>query len=131
MHQHRRTPDVRIKRPRALTGSQESGDAAVRSTLEAVIQDPQLVSRPGHERVDLYRVFHVIWQASEAFHQLALSKMIAEEVAQLTEARELRIWHDQIQYKPAGKGGAIRRLTAAMTQSQNGRNLLGVTRPYQ
>ncbi len=50
---------------RALTGSQVSGDAAVRATLEAVIQGPDLVSRRGHERTDLYRVFHVIWSASE------------------------------------------------------------------
>ena len=30
---------------------------------------------------------------------------IGEEAAQLTGTSELRIWHDQIQYKPAGKGG--------------------------
>jgi phytanoyl-CoA hydroxylase len=31
--------------------------------------------------------------------------MICEEMAQLTGADSLRIWHDQIQYKPAARGG--------------------------
>ena len=46
-----------------------------------------------------------IWEASNAFHRLINHPIIAEEVAQLTGATELRIWHDQIQYKPAAKGG--------------------------
>jgi CheY-like chemotaxis protein/DNA-directed RNA polymerase specialized sigma24 family protein len=49
---------------RALTGSQVSGDAAVRAALEAIIQDASLI-RPGAERVSLYRVFHAIWTTSE------------------------------------------------------------------
>ena len=46
-----------------------------------------------------------IWEASDAFHGLIKHPTIAEEVVQLTRATELRIWHDQIQYKPAAKGG--------------------------
>ena len=38
---------------RALTGSQTSGDAAVRAALEAVIQDPAVIGRAGHERVGI------------------------------------------------------------------------------
>ena len=49
---------------RALTGSQTSGDAAVRAVLEAVIQDANVIGAPGQERVGLYRLFHVIWTAS-------------------------------------------------------------------
>jgi len=46
-----------------------------------------------------------IWEASDPFNELVRSKQIAEEVAQLIAARQLRVWHDQIQYKPAGVGG--------------------------
>jgi ectoine hydroxylase-related dioxygenase (phytanoyl-CoA dioxygenase family) len=46
-----------------------------------------------------------IWQASEPFHQLIQHPKIAKGLAQLTGAKELRIWHDQIQYKPAAIGG--------------------------
>src|ERR1051326_7805219 len=42
-----------------------------------------------------------IWEASDAFHGIIANPTIVEEVAQLTGASELRIWHDQIQYKTA------------------------------
>ena len=46
-----------------------------------------------------------IWEASPAFAKLTCNPVILEEIAQLTGADELRVWHDQIQYKPARKGG--------------------------
>lgn len=46
-----------------------------------------------------------IWEASEPFRELIFNSKIVEEVAQLTGASQLRVWHDQIQYKPAGRGG--------------------------
>lgn len=48
-----------------------------------------------------------IWMASDAFRRHALANpTVCEEVAQLHDgANALRIWHDQIQYKPSGKGG--------------------------
>ena len=46
-----------------------------------------------------------MWQASAGFERLMRNPTIAEEVAQLTGAHELRIWHDQIQYKPKEIGG--------------------------
>jgi phytanoyl-CoA hydroxylase len=46
-----------------------------------------------------------IWEASDAFRELLSNPTIVEEVAQLTDAKQLRVWHDQIQYKPAGEGG--------------------------
>jgi ectoine hydroxylase-related dioxygenase (phytanoyl-CoA dioxygenase family) len=46
-----------------------------------------------------------IWEASAAYEKLIHHPKIAEEIAQLTGAKELRIWHDQIQYKPAETGG--------------------------
>jgi ectoine hydroxylase-related dioxygenase (phytanoyl-CoA dioxygenase family) len=46
-----------------------------------------------------------IWMASEPFKRAVTSERVSSMVAQLTGARELRVWHDQIQYKPAGAGG--------------------------
>src|SRR6185295_4607270 len=46
-----------------------------------------------------------IWQASVPFAELVSNKTIAREIAQLTHAKQLRLFHDQIQYKPAGRGG--------------------------
>jgi ectoine hydroxylase-related dioxygenase (phytanoyl-CoA dioxygenase family) len=36
---------------------------------------------------------------------LRLHHNIARAVAQLSGGKEIRLWHDQIQYKPKGKGG--------------------------
>lgn len=46
-----------------------------------------------------------IWEASAPFKELIRHPVICEEMAQLTDTDALRIWHDQIQYKPAGRGG--------------------------
>jgi ectoine hydroxylase-related dioxygenase (phytanoyl-CoA dioxygenase family) len=46
-----------------------------------------------------------IWQSSDAFERLVRHPAIAANVAALLKAEELRLWHDQIQYKPAGAGG--------------------------
>jgi len=46
-----------------------------------------------------------IWQGSKLFEELMRSEGVAAAAAQLMQAKELRIWHDQIQYKPPQKGG--------------------------
>ena len=46
-----------------------------------------------------------IWISSPPFKELLFHPRITQGLAQLTDARELRIWHDQIQYKPPQKGG--------------------------
>lgn len=46
-----------------------------------------------------------IWMASQPFYQLISHAKITAGLAQLTDATELRIWHDQIQYKPPQVGG--------------------------
>ncbi len=43
--------------------------------------------------------------ASEAYLEHAKNKTICEEVSQLCRTDTLRIWHDQIQYKPPVTGG--------------------------
>ena len=49
---------------RALSGSQESGDAYVAMTLEALVQDPGLFDTSLTSRVALYRVFLKVWQSA-------------------------------------------------------------------
>lgn len=51
---------------RALTGSQSTGDAYAAAVLEAMIADPDTVPDAAHARVELYRMFHAIWQSSGA-----------------------------------------------------------------
>lgn len=51
---------------RALTGSQESGDAYAIATLEAIVGDPSVFDRTKDPRVSLYRAFHAIWSSSGA-----------------------------------------------------------------
>lgn len=51
---------------RAITGSQVLGDAAVRETLEAILAAPDEFNVDGPARLELYRVFHKIWQPMAA-----------------------------------------------------------------
>jgi CheY-like chemotaxis protein len=47
---------------RALTGSQQSGDAHVTACLDAIVADPSLIDRDGDgAKVGLYRLFHDLW----------------------------------------------------------------------
>jgi len=46
-----------------------------------------------------------IWMASDKFYQHAAHPVICEEIAQLCKTDTVRIWHDQIQYKPPLSGG--------------------------
>jgi len=51
---------------RALTGSQESGDAYIRASLEALVASPDKMDAEGDPRVALYRFFHVVWGTTGA-----------------------------------------------------------------
>src|SRR3954465_6243099 len=48
---------------RALTGSQQSGDAYVTAALEALIADPSVVAQASSPRVALYKLFTTIWNS--------------------------------------------------------------------
>lgn len=47
---------------RAITGSQALGDAAVREVLEALLHSPGEFDAARAPRVELYRIFHKLWQ---------------------------------------------------------------------
>ncbi|MCZ7643215.1 MAG: response regulator [Pseudorhodoplanes sp.] len=48
---------------RALTGNQISGDAYVAAALEALIEDPSVLSAVSQPKVSLYRLFTKIWNS--------------------------------------------------------------------
>lgn len=67
-------------------------------------QKPVLLHNMGRADAPLWQIVD-IWMTSAPFKMLACSETIAAEVNQLTGARELRLFHDQIQYKPAAENG--------------------------
>ncbi|MBT3601462.1 MAG: phytanoyl-CoA dioxygenase family protein [Candidatus Latescibacteria bacterium] len=71
---------------------------------EDVIQPVSLKNLRGDDSAPVWQIVN-IWEASDPFRELHCHPTILEEMAQLTQSDELRIWHDQIQYKPAEIGG--------------------------
>lgn len=66
---------------------------------------PVLCHNMGKPEAPVWQIVN-IWMASPAFKELIFNSQVAEEMAQLIpDVQTLRIWHDQIQFKPAGKGG--------------------------
>lgn len=49
---------------RALTGAQESGDAFVAASLEAIVAAPDDFPRDLEPRAGLYKIFHRIWESA-------------------------------------------------------------------
>jgi CheY-like chemotaxis protein/DNA-directed RNA polymerase specialized sigma24 family protein len=46
---------------RALTGSQQSGDAHVTACLDALVADPSVLDASDGAKIGLYRLFHELW----------------------------------------------------------------------
>jgi len=67
-------------------------------------KQPVLCRDMGKGQTPIWQIVN-IWEASEPFARLIHHPTITAEIAQLTDAAELRLWHDQIQYKPAAQGG--------------------------
>jgi phytanoyl-CoA hydroxylase len=70
----------------------------------SVAQPVHIVALGGDTTNPVWQVVN-IWQASRPFRDHLGERAIVEEVAQLAGEGELRVWHDQIQYKPARHGG--------------------------
>lgn len=69
-----------------------------------VVQPLMLRNLSGNDNAPVWQIVN-IWQASAPFRQLIAHPKIVTGIAQLIGASELRMWHDQIQYKPAQTGG--------------------------
>lgn len=62
----------------------------------------------GDESLEVWQIVN-IWQASDAYKRLLSNGKLVAQLGQLAAADgddEVRVFHDQIQYKPAQKGGA-------------------------
>lgn len=72
----------------------------------ALPQPVRLVNLSGDDTQPIWQIVN-IYEASPAFRALVTNPQLAEMAAQLTGAKELRIWHDQVQYKPKALGGRL------------------------
>jgi CheY-like chemotaxis protein len=76
---------------RALTGSQESGDAYVRASLTAVLSGECVIDPALHPRIALYRLFHQFWSNTGA----AVRPAEFEREVDGPEGRLLSLSHDR------------------------------------
>ena len=72
----------------------------------AIPQPVRAINLSGDEAHPIWQIVN-IWEASPAFKALISNPYIISMAAQLSGARELRVWHDQIQYKPKEQGGQL------------------------
>lgn len=68
------------------------------------IKQPVLLHNFSAAETPVWQIVN-IYTVSDPFRQLVFNPKIGEEAAQLADTDELRMWHDQIQYKPAKDGG--------------------------
>jgi CheY-like chemotaxis protein len=67
---------------RALTGSQQAGDAHVTACLDAVVTDPSVLDLENGGRIGLYRLFHTLWsglQVDETLGAVSGQERTAQE----------------------------------------------------
>lgn len=74
---------------RALTGAQDRGDAYVRATLLAVIDNPACFPGGIEPRVGLYKLFHTIWASSNL--EVAPDAPLPSDPARAAEERLRRM----------------------------------------
>ncbi len=89
--------EVQVLRDEVMRTIEQRDDAGVPQPVSCRNLSPK-ETEPIWQIVD-------IWISSPPFHRLLSHPRITEGLAQLTGATELRVWHDQIQYKPPQKGG--------------------------
>jgi ectoine hydroxylase-related dioxygenase (phytanoyl-CoA dioxygenase family) len=84
----------------------------LRSELDRVIanqngpgpQPTRISNLGGSENHPVWQIVN-IWEASDAFRRLMDIPGLGTAMADIIGGREIRLWHDQIQYKPKGIGG--------------------------
>jgi phytanoyl-CoA hydroxylase len=85
--------------------------AQLRTELERVLADTSSGVQPlmkanlsGRADAPIWQVVN-IWVASGRFRELLSNPTIVQEVAQLSAPQQLKVWCDQVQYKPPLEGG--------------------------
>jgi ectoine hydroxylase-related dioxygenase (phytanoyl-CoA dioxygenase family) len=76
----------------------------IRDKDNSAVKQPVMLHNMGKPDAAVWQIVN-IYEASEPFRQLISNPAILKSMVTLTGAKELRIWHDQIQYKPASMGG--------------------------
>ena len=79
-------------------------DRVIRDKDNADVRQPHRLLNIGEDENPVWQIVN-IWQASSPFEQLVKYPAVADAISRLIPAKEIRLWHDQIQYKPAQKGG--------------------------
>ncbi|MEO7717713.1 MAG: phytanoyl-CoA dioxygenase family protein [Capsulimonas sp.] len=71
---------------------------------DETIPQPVMLSNMGKAEAPVWQIVNIS-DASAPFANLVRHPEIAKTIAALTGAAEVRLWHDQIQFKPASTGG--------------------------
>ena len=64
----------------ALTGSRDRGDSYVMACLSALAVEPERLPRAGDVRVEIYKLFHTIWQMVDREYPLTDADPQADEL---------------------------------------------------
>lgn len=94
----------------------ESEVEELRSELDRILAIKPDGFKPGDPKPVLFRnlsgkpdavVWQIvnIWEASPAFERLLYHPFVTRAISQMCRSADIRVWHDQIQYKPSGTGG--------------------------
>ena len=105
---------------RALTGSQQSGDAHVTACLDAIVADPGVLDLADGAKVGLYRLFHELWSGMELDRPLpsddgrpAKERTTRERLSEMTPEGTAGAAADHARGLPARAGGAVSPGTAS------------------
>lgn len=80
----------------ALTGSRERGDSYVMACLSVIAVEPERLPRTGDIRLELYRLFHTIWQMVDREYPLTDADPEADDLVLCEGLAELPPLHRQI-----------------------------------
>lgn len=80
----------------ALTGSRARGDSYVMACLSVIAVEPERLPRTGDIRVELYKVFHTIWQMVDREYPLTDADPESDDLVLCQGLAELAPLHRQI-----------------------------------
>lgn len=96
--------------PRALTGSQTSGDTYAAATLEAILNAPATLDGNDDPKIALFQTFHAIWSsavAQIASDETGLLATMQNRMEGLTRGAREALLLNTIEELPAGSVGRI------------------------
>ena len=82
---------------RAVTGSQHSGDAFVRTVLEAALTDPDMLAQINGSAVELYRAFSRVWTSAAVDDGSAAGQAASSQLGRVPGARRQALLLNQLE----------------------------------